>query len=267
MDEDRRTRIEANAAAVRRRIAAAASAAGRDPHEVSLLLAVKTQPAEDILAALRAGAHLLGHNRAQELAATGPALAVPGVPAHEMHFIGHLQGNKVNQVLRWATCVQTVDSLRLAQRLDQAVARAAGSAGADAAAGVGTTAADGGGTPVLDVFVQVNTSGEPTKAGTHPDEAPELTAAVGALPHLRLRGFMTVGAHSDDDGVVRESYERLAALRGQVLASGAPGTAGATELSMGMSGDLEIAVAAGATMVRVGTAVFGARPTPEAAGA
>ncbi|MFH5823970.1 YggS family pyridoxal phosphate-dependent enzyme [Georgenia sp. AZ-5] len=246
MTEDLSERIPAGLAEVRRRVAGAAAAAGRDPAGVRLLLAVKTQPVEAIRAALDAGADLLGHNRAQELVATGPALAAPGVPSHEMHFIGHLQSNKVNQVLRWASCVQSVDSLRLAERLDQAAARRAGAdAGAPGAA--------------LDVMVQVNTSAEPSKSGAAPDEAADLATAVGALPHLRLRGFMTVGAHSPDAAVVRASYDRLAALRDAVVTSGAPGTAGAVELSMGMSGDLEIAVAAGATMVRVGTAVFGAR--------
>ncbi|GAA4287312.1 YggS family pyridoxal phosphate-dependent enzyme [Georgenia daeguensis] len=237
--------IAENLAVVRRRIADAARVVGRDPSEVRLLLAVKTQPVAAIRAALDAGADLLGHNRAQELVATGPALAEAGVPPHEMHFIGHLQSNKVNQVLRWATCVQTVDTLRLAERLDAAAARRG--------------AAEGDGAP-LDVMVQVNTSGEATKAGVEPDRATELAIAVAALPHLRLRGFMTIGANSPDVDVVRDSYETLAAVRARVLAAGAPGTGEATELSMGMSGDLELAVAAGATMVRVGTAVFGARP-------
>jgi pyridoxal phosphate enzyme (YggS family) len=242
VDVDVAAGIAARLGEVRRRIAAAADGAGRDPGEVRLLLAVKTQPVEAIRAALDAGADLLGHNRAQELVATGPGLAEPGVPAHAMHFIGHLQSNKVNQVLRWATCVQTVDSLRLADRLDQAVARAEGEP--------------------LDVLVQVNTSAEATKAGVEPEHARELALAVARLPHLRLRGFMTIGANTPAVDVVRRSYDRLAQVRADVLGSGAPGTTEATELSMGMSGDLEIAVAAGATIVRVGTAVFGARPAP-----
>ncbi|PFG40807.1 hypothetical protein ATJ97_3344 [Georgenia soli] len=251
--------IAENLAVVRRRIADAAHVVGRDPAEVRLLLAVKTQPVDAVRAALDAGADLLGHNRAQELVATGPGLAAPGTPAHEMHFIGHLQSNKVNQVLRWAGCVQTVDTLRLAQRLDAAVARRV--AGTENGAGRnGPAVEDDGGASPLDVMVQVNTSGEPTKAGVDPAGAVELASAVGALPHLRLRGFMTIGANSPDVDVVRASYEALAQVRRDVLAGGAPGTGDATELSMGMSGDLEIAVAAGATMVRVGTAVFGARP-------
>ncbi|WP_418608171.1 alanine racemase [Georgenia sp. SUBG003] len=111
-------------------------------------------------------------------------------------------------------------------------------------------------------MVQVNTSGEATKAGVDPARAAQLASVVGSLPNLRLRGFMTIGANSPDVDVVRASYEALARVRESVVAGGAPGTGGATELSMGMSGDLEIAVAAGATMVRVGTSVFGARPAP-----
>jgi len=222
--------------AVRERVAAAARVVGRDPGEVRLLLAVKAQPVDLVQDAIRAGATLLGHNRAQELVATAPGLVEY---EHEMHFIGRLQSNKATKVVPLVTCVQSVDRFALAERLD----RLAGNAGR-----------------VLDVFVQVNTSGEPTKAGVVPEGAVELAIGVGTLPHLRLRGLMTIGANSDDVDVVRASYEHLAQLRDDVVASGAPGTAEARELSMGMSGDLEIAVAAGATMVRVGTAVFGSRP-------
>lgn len=223
--------------AVRDRVARAARVVGRDPSDVQLLLAVKTLPADRVREAIDAGAGLLGHNRAQELVATAPGLA--GLP-HEMHFIGRLQSNKAGKVVPLVSCVQSVDSEALAERLDRLADREGRR---------------------LDVFVQANTSGEATKAGATPGDAVALAVAVGALPHLRLRGLMTIGARSDDVDIVRASYERLAALRDEVVASGAPGTAQAQELSMGMSTDLELAVAAGATMVRVGTAVFGARPT------
>lgn len=222
-------------AQVRLRIEAAARSVGRDPVEVEILLAVKTQTPEIVRAVIAAGGRVLGHNRAQELVAMGPELA--GFP-HEMHFIGHLQSNKVNQVLPWVACVQTVDNAALAARLDRAAART---------------------DRVLDVFLQVNTSLEPSKFGAVPEDALPLAYAVGAAEHLRLRGLMTVGANSPDADVVRASYEHLAQLRDAVVASGAPGTADAVELSMGMSGDLEHAIAAGSTMVRVGSAVFGPR--------
>lgn len=222
---------------VRERIATATGAAGRTD-AVRLLLAVKTVDAGRIREALATGEQLIGHNRAQELRAVEPELTDV---AHECHFIGHLQSNKVNQVMAWADCVQSVDSLRLAERLD----RAAGNRGRD-----------------LDVLVQVNTSGEDTKAGVAPAEADRLAEQVAALAHLRLRGFMTIGANTADQDAVRASYDALARIRDRVAGSGTPGTEGATELSMGMSGDLEVAIAAGATMVRVGSAVFGARPRP-----
>lgn len=210
------------------------AAAGRTD-QVDILLAVKTHPAATIRAAIEAGATLIGQNRAQELVATEPDLT--DLP-HETHFIGMLQSNKVNQVLRHASCVQTVHTSRLADRLD----RAAGNQESE-----------------LEVFIQVNTSGEETKSGVSPAEALDLAQHVGSLPNLRLRGLMTIGAHSPDEGVVRASYDRLASLRDEIVASGHPGTAQARELSMGMSQDLPIAIAAGATMVRVGSAFFGAR--------
>jgi pyridoxal phosphate enzyme (YggS family) len=157
---------------------------------------------------------------------------------HEMHFIGHLQSNKVNQVVPWVSCIQSVDRAPLASKLDTTARRAG---------------------RVLDVFAQVNTSGESSKFGVAPQDALALAFAVAALPNLRLRGLMTIGATSRDPAVVRGGFDRLADLRDAVVASGAPGTLEARELSMGMSGDLELAVAAGSTMVRVGTAVFGPR--------
>lgn len=231
-------------AQVRARVDAAARESGRGPAEIAVLLAVKTVGPDRVREAIAAGYPLLGQNRAQELTAVEPALV--GVE-HRTHFIGHLQSNKVNAVLRWVDCVQSVDSLALAERLDRARAR---------------TAEDDVAPTPLDVMVQVNTSGEESKYGIKPTGALDLAAAVAALPWLRLTGFMTIGANSTDTGRVRASYDALAEVRDQVLATGAVGTDLARELSMGMSGDLEIAVAAGATMVRVGSAVFGSRPTP-----
>ncbi len=228
-------------AQVRLRVARAATEAGRDPADVRLLLATKTQPVERVLEALDAddraraddpalGAVLLGENRVQELVAKAPALT--GRAA--VHLIGPLQSNKVNAALRWASCIESIASLELAQRLS---ARA---------------------TDDLEVYLQVNVSGEPTKHGARPEDAVALAHAVAALPRLRVAGLMTVGARSDDAHVVRAGYALLRALRDEIVTSG---IRTATELSMGMSGDLEPAVAEGATLVRVGSAVFGARPT------
>ncbi len=227
--------LTARLARVRARIAAAESAAGRPPGSVRLLLATKTQDAAAVRAALRAdaaaaadGAHrvLLGENRVQELVAKAPELTDL---APELHLIGPLQSNKVNAALRWASCVQSVDTLALAERLDRRCA-----------------ATD----RTLDVMVQVNVSGESTKSGVAPEDAVELARAVRALDRLRLTGLMTIGAHSPDDARVRAGFARLRSLGAEL---------GTVELSMGMSRDLEAAVAEGATIVRVGTAVFGAR--------
>lgn len=235
-------------ARVRARIAAAETAAGRVPGTVRLLLATKTLDAATVRTALLADAAatattpgavrrvLVGENRVQELVAKAPDLVDL---APELHVIGPLQSNKVNAALRWASCVQSVDSPALAERLARRCADT---------------------DRVLDVLVQVNVSGEPTKHGAAPADAPDLARAVAAHERLRLRGFMTVGANSPDPDVVRAGYAALRDLRDRVAGSGVPGTADATELSMGMSRDLELAVEQGATVVRVGTAVFGARP-------
>lgn len=231
--------VRARLAAVRERIAEVAYACGRDPAEIALLLATKTVPAERILPAIRAGGTLIGENRVQELVAKAEALSV--VP-HETHLIGHLQRNKVNQALRVADCIQSVDSRELADAIAARVAPQRRR---------------------LEVFVQVNTSGEESKFGCTPADAQSLAAYVGSRTELVLRGFMTIGLFSDDQPAVRASYRRLREVRDEVLASAAPGTERARELSMGMSGDLHLAIPEGATMVRVGTAVFGTRPTSD----
>lgn len=228
--------IATRLAEVRARIADAELAAARPVGSARLLLATKTVPASLVRTAIRAGVDLIGENRVQELVAKGPELV--GFPV-EIHLIGHLQGNKVNPALRWASCIQSVDSLEIAARLAER------SADADR---------------LLDVLIQVNVSGEESKYGAPPPTVGELATAVAALPGLRLRGFMTIGANSPDPGLVRAGFARLRELRDTVVGSGEPGTAQATELSMGMSGDLEPAIAEGSTIVRIGTAVFGARP-------
>lgn len=231
---DRTSRIGEQIAAVRRRVADAAVAAGRAPGDVELLLATKTLPDDAVRAAVLAGGTLIGENRVQELLAHGAAVADL---RPRIHLIGHLQSNKVGALLERSqvACVQSVDSREIADRLSRRCA----ALGRD-----------------LDVMVQVNVSGEATKSGVTPDEAPALAAAVAGLPRLRLVGFMTVGLNSPDRAAVRSGYARLRQVRDVVVGD----LPQARHLSMGMSGDLELAVAEGATIVRVGTAVFGARP-------
>lgn len=223
-------------AAVRRRVASSAATSGREPSAVRLLLATKTLPDDVVRAAVLAGAELLGENRVAELVAHAAAVADL---RPQVHLIGHLQSNKVTALLHpdrpLVTCVESVDTLALAERL----------AGRCAALDRS-----------LDVMVQVNVSAEPSKFGVAPERAADLAAQVATLPRLRLVGFMTVGLHSPDAGAVRAGYARLREIRDGVVRD----VPDARELSMGMSGDLELAVAEGATIVRVGTAVFGARP-------
>lgn len=222
-------------ASVRAQVREAAASAGREAGSVRLMLATKTIEPARILAVVAAGQLLIGENRVQEVVEKAGALAGSG---HECHLIGHLQSNKINQVLPHVTCVQSVDSAGLGVRLDSRIAALE---------------------RTLDVLVQVNVSGEPTKSGVSFAALPQLLADLAPLESLRVRGFMTVGLNSDDLGAVRAGYRRLTDFRDRARAAGMPGTELAIELSMGMSGDFAEAIAEGATLVRVGSAVFGRR--------
>ena len=235
---------------------------------VRLLLATKTQDAAAVRAAVQADRAagrgspvLVGENRVQELTEKAPALADLGLTAH---LIGPLQSNKVNHALRALAqhgrgCIETVDSLALAEKIGSRVLASAAASPAVAQAGGHLEPSAPPASAVLDVYVQVNVSGEESKAGVSPDAAVDLALAVAEVGGLRLSGFMTIGARSTDEGLVRAGFARLREIRDEVIGSGAHGTQGARELSMGMSQDLEWAVAEGATIVRVGSAVFGAR--------
>jgi pyridoxal phosphate enzyme (YggS family) len=245
------TGIAARLADVRRRVDDAATAAGRNPSDVQILLATKTQDGATVREAVLAAAELaaaaggerpvlVGENRVQELVAKAADLAdLVAEGRLAVHMIGHLQRNKINAALATATGIETVDSLALAEALSSRCVRD---------------------DRTVDVMVQVNVSGEESKSGARPENAAALAVDVAALPGLRLTGFMTIGARSDDDGVVRAGFARLRRIRDDVLTSGAPGTGDARDLSMGMTSDLDLAIAEGATIVRVGTGVFGARP-------
>jgi hypothetical protein len=225
---------------VRARIAAAELESGRANSGTALLIATKNVDADAAVAVVAAGARLVGESKMQELAAKGEALRAAG--AH-IHVIGQLQRNKAAIAVEFADCVQTVDSPKLAERLSRLCLEAERD---------------------LDVMIQVNVSGEESKAGVAPDQALDLAAAVAALPALHVTGFMTIGLNSRDEGAVRAGYARLRDVRDQALVRSERGEfAGlrdAWQLSMGMSHDLAWAIAEGATMVRVGTAVMGERP-------
>jgi pyridoxal phosphate enzyme (YggS family) len=216
---------------VRARIAAAALAAGRDAAGIKLVAVSKTKSEEVIREAYAAGQRAFGENYAQELADKAEALASLG--GIEWHFVGHLQTNKARVVAKHAHVVQTVDSAALARELGKRVAREAR-----------------GPMPVL---IEVNVGGEPQKAGAAPGEIAEVMDAVRSQEALLLRGLMTVPP-AGDANTARRAFDTLFTLR-----SLHGGAAVLPELSMGMTGDLDVAVACGATIVRVGTAIFGPR--------
>ena len=228
--------ITANLASIQARIHAACAACGRDPAEVRLLPVSKTVPAERLHFAYDAGIRLLGENKVQEAYDKWQALsALPGL---QWAVIGHLQSNKVKYVARFAAEFQALDSLDIAEALDRRLQQEGRS---------------------LDVFIQINTSDEPQKYGMAPDAAEAFVRALPAYSALRPRGLMTLALFSDDHEAVRRCFIRLRDLRDRLQQQN-PAVA---ELSMGMSGDFELAIAEGATTVRVGQAIFGARKTPD----
>lgn len=233
---------------LRDKVAAAASRAGRGENAVSILLAAKFQEPERVAAALRAGGGLIGHNYIQQLEEGETALAELGAPSHRVHVIGHVQANKAGKAIRAADCIETLDSLKLAARLDRLH-------GERIAAG--ELRKDGGPLGPFDVMIQVNSAGSESQYGVDPSGVVDLAGAVAELPNLRLVGLMLIGAKTDDVAAVAASHARVRELRDAVRAAG---VASCTELSMGMTGDMEIAIAEGSTEVRVGTAVFGPRP-------
>ena len=228
-----------NLAAVHARIAAACQRVGRDPAGVRLLPVSKTKPEATLRLAYAAGCRMLGENKPQEACQKWEAMA--DLADLRWSVIGHLQTNKAKLVARFASEFQALDSLRVAEALDRRLQ------------------AEGRG---LDVFVQVNTSGEASKFGLAPDQVAAFLRELPAFSALRVRGLMTLALFSAQAERVRECFVRLRGLR-ERLRQDAPDGIGLDELSMGMSGDFEIAIEEGATVVRVGQALFGARPLPD----
>ncbi|WP_028226559.1 YggS family pyridoxal phosphate-dependent enzyme [Paraburkholderia ferrariae] len=227
------TDLAHNLEAVRQRIAAAARSAGREPDSVALLAVSKTFPAENVRAAHAAGQRAFGENYVQEAIEKIEALADLRASL-EWHFIGPLQSNKTRPVAERFDWVHSVDRLKIAQRLSEQ--RPAGMA-------------------PLNVCLQVNVSGEDTKSGVAPEEAAQIARAIAALPNLRLRGLMSIPEPEATLEAQRAPHRQLRELFDTLRAGGLA----LDTLSMGMSADLEAAVLEGATLVRVGTAIFGAR--------
>ncbi len=228
-----------NLDAVQSRIAAACRRAGREASEVRLLPVSKTVAEDRIRLAYAAGCRFLGENKVQEAQHKWEAMA--DLDDLKWSVIGHLQTNKAKYVARFASEFQALDSLRLAETLDRRLQREGRS---------------------LDVFVQVNTSQEDSKYGMAPDDVAAFVRQLAGFSALRVRGLMTLAMFSSDADRVRRCFVRLRELR-ERLRQDVPDGIGMDELSMGMSGDFEIAVEEGATVVRVGQAIFGARAVPD----
>ncbi|HVM42306.1 MAG TPA: YggS family pyridoxal phosphate-dependent enzyme [Gemmatimonadales bacterium] len=218
-------------ASVRSSLAAAAARAGRAPDDVRIVAVTKGHPLERAREAAAAGLLDLGENRVQE--ALAKQAAWPDAPVR-WHLIGHLQRNKVRLVVGRFTLIHSLDSIRLADALDAACA----------AAGL-----------VQDVLLEVNVAREPQKSGVLPEDASALLAHAAGLGHLAVRGLMTIAPFTEDVAVQRRVFRGLRSLRDSLATSSLE----LAVLSMGMSGDFEIAVEEGATMVRLGTVLFGER--------
>ena len=229
-----------NIAAVQTRIAASCQRVGRDPASVRLLPVSKTKPEASLRLAYAAGCRQFGENKPQEAYRKWEEMA--DLTDLQWSVIGHLQTNKAKLVARFATEFQALDSLRVAEALERRLQ------------------AEGRG---LDVFVQVNTSGEASKYGLPPEEVAAFLQQLPAFSALRVRGLMTLALLSAEASRVRDCFILLRELR-ERLRQDAPARIALEELSMGMSGDYEIAIEEGATVVRVGQAIFGARDTPDA---
>jgi PLP dependent protein len=229
--------IPQNIAVIRERIAAAANRAGRSAEGVALVAVSKTHPPERIREAYHAGLRLFGENRVQEFA--GKAGALADLAAAEWHMIGHLQTNKAGKAVELFGSVDSVDSVKVAEKLDSAA---------------------GALNKKLGVLIEINVGGEAAKSGVAPDsqELEELLLAAPRLEALEFRGLMTVPPFTDDPEAARPYFRRLRELRNAIAARRLPAV-GTDVLSMGMSHDFEIAIEEGSTCVRVGTAIFGER--------
>ncbi len=229
--------IAENVAVVHERIAEAARRAGRGPRDIALMAVTKTHPPERIREAHAAGLRLFGENRVQEFA--GKAAALADLAEAEWHMIGHLQTNKAGKAAELFRAVDSVDSVKLAEKLDIA-ARNFGKK--------------------LSVLLEINVGGESVKSGVAPQsrELEELVMAATRLEALEFRGLMTVPPFTENPQEARRYFRQLRELRDTIAARKVPGFS-ADVLSMGMSHDFEVAIEEGSTCVRVGTAIFGMR--------
>jgi hypothetical protein len=220
------------------RISQACKKANRSSEDIRLLLATKTVGSDKINFALQQGESLIGENKVQELKQKCTAIKELNP---EVHFIGHLQSNKVKEVIKWATCIESIDRISIADKLHQRLIFEK---------------------KEIDVYIQVNTSFEDSKFGVLPEKAIELVKSVSKYKNIHIKGLMTIGLLSSESTEIRKCFQLLKRLQQDIIELQIPNVE-MNELSMGMSGDLEIAIEEGATIVRVGTAIFGERIYPD----
>jgi pyridoxal phosphate enzyme (YggS family) len=226
--------IPANVDTIRRRIAVACQKVGRKPGDVTLLAVAKTFPAGMVREVVDCGVPDIGENYVQELLGKREQLADQVI---RWHFIGHLQSNKVKYIAPWITLIHAVDNAGLAREIDRRGAQAG---------------------RVIDLLVEVNTTGEATKFGVRPDDTTALVRSLEGLRHIRIAGLMTIGPFLPDPERSRPMFRTLRHLKDE-LAGAAQDNVEMRHLSMGMTGDFEVAVEEGATLIRIGTAIFGSR--------
>jgi hypothetical protein len=227
--------IGQNLQRIKERIAAAAASCGRSPDEITLLAISKTFPVDVISEAIDAGLRQFGENRVQE--AESKILHFREILELEWHLVGHLQSNKAKRAAELFDVVHSVDSIKVATKLSQTCQELE---------------------KVISVLLQVDLGGEPTKSGAEAGRVKEIVEAVSNLKGIQLDGLMTIPPFSEDPGQSQPFYARLRELR-EMLESERPGCLGRKRLSMGMSHDFEVAIKEGATIIRIGTAIFGSR--------
>jgi pyridoxal phosphate enzyme (YggS family) len=237
-EEQQLNEIKTNLATVKQRIADTCKRIGRDPYSVRLLPVTKTVPAERLRIAFAAGCHEMGENKIQEAREKSEALRDLNI---KWSIIGHLQTNKAKYLARFANEFQALDSLKVAEELDKRLQNEG---------------------RAIDAYVQVNSSGEASKFGLAPEDVRAFVAQLPDYSSLRIKGLMTLALFSTDHDRVRQCFIKMREIQ-TMLRQEAPSNLSFDELSMGMSGDYELAIEEGATVVRVGQAIFGKRPLPD----
>lgn len=227
------TRIEENLKQVRRNIADACARSGRNPESVTLIAVSKTKPLEDLQNAYDCDVRNFGENKVQEI-----VLKAPNMPENaKFHMIGHLQRNKVKQVLKHVTMIHSVDSVRLAEQIQQEAEKEQ---------------------LQMDILLEVNVAGEESKYGFAPEEVPDAVMKIAKFPNVHIRGLMTIAPFVENSEENRDVFKKLFQLSVDISRKNIDNVT-MSVLSMGMTGDYEVAVEEGATMIRVGTGIFGAR--------